>query len=247
MQGEGPYVGRPSVFVRLGGCDLRCSWCDSPHTWKLAERCRIETAPGCETFREVDNPLGLAEFDQAVLGLAPRASELVSITGGEPLLQPDVVEAMAARLHHRGLTVYLESHGLAVAALEQVVASIDIVSMDWKLSSDVRRAGQGRDDPLGDFDDAHEAFLETAVRAAAEVYVKVVLTSNTRDDELDELCRRIARVAPDTPLVLQPVTPMGRIKEATPARQLLASVRRCNERLADVRLIPQTHCLYGAL
>ncbi|MGE4653124.1 MAG: 7-carboxy-7-deazaguanine synthase QueE, partial [Myxococcota bacterium] len=42
IQGEGPHVGASTVFVRFGGCDLRCAWCDSPHTWLPSKRCRLE-------------------------------------------------------------------------------------------------------------------------------------------------------------------------------------------------------------
>jgi organic radical activating enzyme len=54
FQGEGPHVGCSTLFVRFGACDLRCRWCDSPHTWKAGPRCRIEDPARGE--REVDNP-----------------------------------------------------------------------------------------------------------------------------------------------------------------------------------------------
>ena len=39
IQGEGPHVGESTLFVRFGACDLRCRWCDSPHTWRPAATC----------------------------------------------------------------------------------------------------------------------------------------------------------------------------------------------------------------
>ena len=57
----------------------------------------------------------------------------------------------------------------------------------------------------------------------------------------------IRAIDPGTPLVIQPVTPFGAVREAVPAERLLAIVFRLSETLADVRLIPQTHKLYGAL
>ena len=65
-QGEGPWVGAETIFVRLGECDLRCAWCDSPGTWRRARRCRIEEAPGTGRFRDVENPIDLwVSYDDA--------------------------------------------------------------------------------------------------------------------------------------------------------------------------------------
>ena len=67
VQGEGPDVGASTLFVRFGGCDLRCRWCDSPHTWRPAERCRIETARGTGASRFVPNPIEMAlPWDEAL-------------------------------------------------------------------------------------------------------------------------------------------------------------------------------------
>jgi pyruvate-formate lyase-activating enzyme len=117
--------------------------------------------------------------------------------------------------------------------------------MDWKLESDVRWADKSRRGTPG-FGELHERFLRTA-RAGADVYVKVVITPNTRPEEIDALCARIAAVDPEVPLVLQPVTPMGGVKAAPEARTLLETLWRCEAQLPDVRLIPQTHRIYGAL
>jgi len=57
IQGEGTYVGATTLFVRLGGCDLRCGWCDSPHTWKPAPECRIEVGRGSGRFETRANPM----------------------------------------------------------------------------------------------------------------------------------------------------------------------------------------------
>lgn len=244
-QGEGPYVGRTTVFVRFGECDLRCGWCDSPGTWRPAHSCRIETQPGSGEFRSEPNPVGLETLAKVLERLVPSQRAFLSLTGGEPLLQPTAVAAMAVLGRERGLRVHLETHGLAVSALEQVADRIDVVSMDWKLASDVRRRDDPKQGEVTDFHAEHQRFLTAALRSG-EVYVKVVLTPNTRDAELDEVCRRIAQVCPDVPLVLQPVTPWGRVERPPTARRLLGWLWRCESQLPDVRLIPQTHRVYGA-
>jgi organic radical activating enzyme len=245
-QGEGPEVGRTTVFVRFGGCDLRCRWCDSPGTWRATPRCRIETAPGTGRFEERANPISADEIAEIAVGLSPRPGTWISLTGGEPLLQPEAVSAVIDRLQARDRRVYLETHGLHADALARCVERVDLVSMDWKLASDVQW-GPGVVAKRGeDFHEAHEAFLRVATRARG-VYVKVVVTPSTRDEELDAMIDHIVAVSPSIPLVLQPVTPTGGVRARPEPGRLLEWLARAEARLSDVRLIPQTHPIYGVL
>ena len=245
-QGEGPEVGRTTVFVRFGGCDLRCSWCDSPTTWRPSPGYRIETRAGSEEFETFENPVDLAWLADRVDALAPTPFAWISLTGGEPLLQPEAIATLSKNLASRGRRIYLETHGLHADALEGCVDQVTLVSMDWKMTSDVR-PGPGMARPSGEgFHDAHEAFLRVATRAGG-VYVKVVLTPATTDDEIESMLRRIESVSPDIPLVLQPVTPMGGVKAMPESGQLLEWLAIAEQRLTDVRLIPQTHPIYGVL
>jgi organic radical activating enzyme len=244
VQGEGTHVGRWMLFVRFSECDLRCAWCDSPETWLPAEQCRIEMEAGTGRFQTLPNPIPLTTVEVALDALDPRPGSLVSFTGGEPLLQVDAVLALADRVRRRGLRVYLETHGLAVEGLARVVECVDVIAMDWKLASAVRPAFD-TSGSAASFCDRHERFLRLA-RESCEVFVKVVVAPSTREAELDEVCRRMAACAPEVPLVLQPVTPAGGVREVPAPERLLAWLRHCQARLADVRLIPQTHRMIGA-
>ena len=246
VQGEGTHIGRSTVFFRLGECDLRCRWCDTPHSWRPARICRFETARGTGAFRSVDNPVSIAEALRAADALDLATHAFGSITGGEPLLQPAAVRALAQGIRERGPRVHLETHGIAVEALEAVVDVVDVVSMDWKFTSDVRRASDPKGEPVASFHDAHEDFLAIAKRAP-EVVVKLVVTLDTREEEIDEMCERISKSAGDLALVVQPVTPAGAVKETPGADHLLQLVARIERTVPGVRLIPQTHKLYGAL
>jgi len=245
IQGEGPWVGRSTLFVRLGGCDLRCRWCDSPGTWLPAGEARLERARGSGEFDARANPVPIADLVAACEALELEAHRFVAITGGEPLLQPEAVRALAGALAGRGPRIFLETHGVADAALAQVVDAVDVVSMDWKLASDVRRESDVRSAPAAPFHEAHERFLRTA-RAGAEVSVKLVVTTASEDAEIDEAARRIADVDPATPVVLQPVTPFGPVRERPSAERMLGLEARLARTLADVRVIPQTHPIWGA-
>ena len=89
VQGESTFAGLPCVFVRTSVCDLRCSWCDTPHAFTQGER-----LPRAEVLARA------LAFD----------CPLVEVTGGEPLLQPDVLPLMT-ELCDAGRTVLLETSG----------------------------------------------------------------------------------------------------------------------------------------
>jgi organic radical activating enzyme len=246
IQGEGTHVGVTTLFVRFGGCDLRCRWCDSPQTWERAPQCRIEVSRCSGEFETRANPVPVEELIAAAESLDLAAHEFASLTGGEPLLQPEVVGEVARALRARGPRILLETHGLATDGLELVIADIDVVSMDWKLSSDVRRASDPKKGAVEPFHTEHEKFV-TIARRAPELVVKLVITPASVDDEIDEVVSRVEASAPDATLILQPVTPFGAVREAPSAERLLALCTRISSRLAKVRVIPQTHKLYGAL
>jgi len=110
----------------------------------------------------------------------------------------------------------------------------------------VRRMSDPARGEIADFHAEHRAFLARA-RRSAEVFVKVVVTPASTDAELDQMARAVAGIDPKVPLIVQPVTPRGGVKERPGAARLLQIAARLERVLADVRLIPQTHPIYGAL
>jgi organic radical activating enzyme len=246
VQGEGPEVGTSTLFVRFGECDLRCAWCDTPHSWRRAARCRFEVERGSGKFEERENPVPLAALLAAAERLDVARHRFVSLTGGEPLLQPEALAAAAEAFAGRGPGVWLETHGLHADALRGVLPHLQVVAMDWKLASDVRRASDPKRGAVADFHAAHEAFLAVA-KAAPRVHVKLVVTPASGDAEIEEALRRVARTHPGACLVLQPVTPFATVKQRPGAARLLALERLAARHLADVRVIPQVHPLLGAL
>lgn len=123
VQGEGILAGVPSVFVRTSGCNLRCSWCDTPYTsWQ----------PEGET-------LSLDEILDRVAAF-PAARHVV-ITGGEPMLAPDIAE-LSHRLRALGLHITVETAGTVFAPV-----SCDLMSISPKLANST---------PEGAFRQRHE-------------------------------------------------------------------------------------------
>ena len=89
IQGESTHAGRPCVFVRLTACDLRCRWCDTPYAFHEGRKMTV---------------------DEVVADVEARGCDVVEVTGGEPLLQPDVYPLMQ-RLLTSGKTVLIETGG----------------------------------------------------------------------------------------------------------------------------------------
>lgn len=193
FQGEGPLVGAPQVFVRLGGCNLDCSYCDTPEARREAEVCRIHGWEGL--LEAVANPLFPGELAGRIDSLWGRGMHSVSLTGGEPLVQAEALAGLLPLLRDRGMAVYLETNGTLPAALEGVLPWVDWVAMDLKLPY----SQGGRD-----FLDLHREFLRLASRR--EVFLKVVVGEETPEGELERFCRGTAAVSPDIHLVLQPVS-----------------------------------------
>jgi 7-carboxy-7-deazaguanine synthase len=89
IQGESTHAGRPCVFVRLAGCNLRCRWCDSDYTFAGGEKVSI---------------------DDLIARVKGYGCELVEVTGGEPLAQKEAFD-LIARLCADGLEVLIETSG----------------------------------------------------------------------------------------------------------------------------------------
>lgn len=103
IQGESTHSGRPCVFVRLTGCDLRCVWCDTSYAFHEGRK---------------------LDVDQVVADVERYGCDLVEITGGEPLLQEDVYPLMD-RLLAAGATVLLETGGhVSVARVPAAVVKV---------------------------------------------------------------------------------------------------------------------------
>ncbi len=90
IQGEGYHTGKPAYFIRLGGCDVGCRWCDAKSTWNP----------------ELYPPIAI---DHIVKGATDCAAQSIVITGGEPLTYP--LEPLTTALREKGLEIFLETSG----------------------------------------------------------------------------------------------------------------------------------------
>jgi 7-carboxy-7-deazaguanine synthase len=241
IQGEGLNVGTRQLFVRLGGCDLRCHYCDSAHTWRAQNTCRIEVTPGQRDFEAHPNPV---EVSQLITWVARQnihsLHDSLSLTGGEPLLHADFLVAFLSQLRHSvQIPIYLETGGHRPEKLNQLLPYLDMVGMDIKLPS---VSGETHWE-------AHKAFLSLCNQSSVTVFCKLIVSRATAEVDLERAVALIAGVNPNISVFLQPVTPLSEKgqPESPAPEQVLNWQAKFKRQLASVRVIPQTHKMMGQL
>jgi 7-carboxy-7-deazaguanine synthase len=167
IQGESTYAGKPCVFVRLTGCDLRCSWCDTPYAFSEGQKMSIDAV-----LQQVDR----------------YGSPLVEVTGGEPLLQEDVYPLME-RLLESGRTVLLETGG-QIDVSRVPLAVIKVMDVKCPASGESHRNEWSNIDRLGSRDQVkfvikdrgdYEFARDLVVRHALDRRCAAVLFSPVHD------------------------------------------------------------------
>jgi organic radical activating enzyme len=215
LQGEGPRVGERQIFVRLGGCNLSCDYCDEPDTIPI---------PSGKVWSAERVKAGIMRLN------AKRPHRSISWTGGEPLLHPAFLAPLMGWAREQGFENYLETNGTLPRAMRAVAPLCDAVSMDVKLASATGRETWS----------LHRAFLEEAPRGT---FVKVVLTSRTMEAEWRQVLALLKASPREVPLVLQPATRFGGAEPISPAK-CLEFEDQARRVLSDVRVMPQWHHLW---
>jgi 7-carboxy-7-deazaguanine synthase len=116
IQGEGTRAGLPCIFVRLTGCNLRCTWCDTAYAFHGGTKYSVNE---------------VAEKVKELSGAGLDRLPLVEITGGEPLLQPETPE-LAKKLLAAGYTVMIETSGDRFVGVlpREVIKIVDVKCPD---------------------------------------------------------------------------------------------------------------------
>jgi organic radical activating enzyme len=117
LQGEGPHIGRPSVFVRLSNCNLSCKWCDTPYTWNWAGT-PFAHARGAK-YDKAKEQAGRTLGELRARLEAEPVRNLV-VTGGEPMLQQQALASLFAALQGPGKAwaIDIETNGTLAPAEE---------------------------------------------------------------------------------------------------------------------------------
>lgn len=169
IQGEGPAAGRSASFIRFMGCNLSCSWCDTPYTWDAQ---RHDLRAGTRWLSVGD-----------ILDQLPEVTPVVVLTGGEPLLQQHrpAFQALVHALVDQGRRIHVETNGTVVPS-GPLLSYAEVIVVSPKLLN----AGDHR----GHQDPAIRAEY-TDLAARPQLHLKVVCEDRWDVSLVADLARRL--------------------------------------------------------
>jgi len=202
IQGEGLWVGERHIFVRFCKCNLNCAFCD--------------------TDFDINNS---KEFSSEELYkiLKDNGCEVVSLTGGEPLLDVEFLKHFLKNYKEKlNKKIYLETNGTLPKNLEKIIDYVDIVAMDIKLESATQQKNNFPE---------NDNFLDIASKK--DVFIKVVFDKNIKENEIQEVIKLAKKY--NKTVVLQPKMPLGKDVD------LNKIFNDFYKHYKNIRLICQTH------
>ncbi|MDD5686686.1 MAG: 7-carboxy-7-deazaguanine synthase QueE [Elusimicrobia bacterium] len=219
IQGEGIYAGTPMVFVRFAGCNLQCDYCDTPESRSVVDK-KIKILTVKEIAGKIDEEI------KKVKNIS-----IISFTGGEPLLQDEIISDVISLFKNKNIKMYLDTNGVLHEKFSKLARTMDYVAMDIKLPSACGK----------EYWKEHKEFLKTTHK---NIFIKIVLTAKSNYEEFKKAVDLIEGIDKSIPLVLQPVTPIGNVK-SMPFDMIRALKKLAEEKLENVSIIPQMHKKLG--
>ncbi len=225
IEGEGILFGTKTMFVRLAGCPLKCYWCDTPYALPMDSG--------------IDYPIDEAK-ELISKRLQPNTYK-VNFTGGEPLVQYQVVIELAKFVRQKGLRIYLESACYDAVRFAKVLPYVDLCKVEFKLR-DSKVVNENRYYNLlkNELD-----CLKQSVRSCKTTYIKVVVTNSSNLNEFKEIVHEVFRMAKPSELAGFIIQPSYTVDE--PTLDVLFGFYDAVYPLFDqVRVVPQLHKIMGA-
>jgi organic radical activating enzyme len=184
-QAEGKYIGSPTVFVRFGGCNLSCYYCDTQRAKKILKK----------DGKNIDDVL------KKIVNLIKKYKpEFISLTGGEPLLQNEneIFNLLKKLKESRNIKVYFESNMSIKSKLKRFIDLIDVFAINLKLPIDDRRK-------LNTFNEVKRN-IRLCKKFNKEYFLKIVVSKNFYDKKLLNSIVELIKFANPKLVVLQPET-----------------------------------------
>ncbi|MDZ7814986.1 MAG: 7-carboxy-7-deazaguanine synthase QueE [Planctomycetota bacterium] len=228
VQGEGAQVGQLHLFVRMSRCNLRCEFCDTPEALNTNDKAMLFVD---DKVRTVPNPMTAGELADVCKHMMEETTVTgITVTGGEPLVQPLFISRFLDLLGEDRPPAVLETNSTLVQSLETVLDRFEAVSADFKLAE---TGVPGYDEAVA------LRFIELAA-ASTETWVKVPFDENVTEERILDVVGRLKEVAPDSPVILQPIVTVGSRSELS-GKAMLNMLVVASRVGTDVRLIPQIH------
>jgi len=227
VQGEGALIGQPTIFVRTGGCDYRCAWCDTPHA--------VESE-----FRDLWEPMSSAQIMGRIEELSGGEPLLITLSGGNPAIHP--MEPLIDLGRENGYSFAVETQG---SIPREWFSKLDTLTLSAKPPSSKEETDWGK------LDECVEA------AAKDEQPTQVVLKLVVRDIKDYSFARATSDRYPELPVYLQPLNEQPEnergktLDGANIERERIEILERTNwlvelvmkDRWYKARVLPQLHVL----
>ena len=218
-QAEGPYIGCPTVFVRFAGCNLSCYYCDTKYAKKVLSKDKVEINVAVKKVLEY---------------VKKYRPEFISLTGGEPLLQKDLLLFIKEIIRNCKVKIYLETNASLLEQFEKIAGLIDICAINVKIP----------DDDLNKKNTLREAekVISLCKNKNKEFFIKMVVCGKVlyKKNTLKKICHLLRNTKPQI-LVLQPETSALKKRSKKLFFNLVEIFRNAKKYVPSIHIIPQLH------
>ena len=212
-QGEGERLGEPQIFIRLAGCNLKCSYCDTPQALKKKNG----------KLMSVSEVVGKVELLRRKNRFIP---SVVSITGGEPLIHAEFLRQLIPYLKKMSLKVMLETNGSVFPSetVKKILRQVHFVSADIKLPSSAIKTTA----TACAIFKKHSVFLKEV--PPEKLCLKIPITSATNEKEFCRAAALVKKYTPQSvPVFIQPVSPSRKRAEGGSPSYHATDASSCNQ------------------
>jgi len=223
IQGEGILTGFPFLFIRFGGCNLNCPYCDTKWSRKTKKHCLVYYY---RKKMKIKNPVSISQLKTLI---KPYKYDYVSLTGGEPLLQQKFIEGSLNIFKNK--KILIETNGTLYDNIsETLIKRIDYWSVDIKLPSITKK------DCIKELN----LFLK-GLKKAKYVILKCIFSDEVPASELrlaGMIAKNFYKTNKNLSLIFQPIMKGKKVKIKKSINLVYSIMKNAH---FEVRLIPQMH------